>query len=107
MDVLNVDFEQIRRSGAGIGSSAQGAADRMGSFQSELAGYGEPWGNDMIGSLIGGCYQAISQAAFESFGENVKEMARHGQKAQAMAAGYQQSEDDSAVEVNRLRQMLG
>src|SRR5260370_31964611 len=81
MDELNVDFEQIRRSGAGIGSSAQDAADRMGSFQSELASYGEPWGNDMIGSLIGGSDQAISQAAFEAFGDNDEEMTRHGHKA--------------------------
>jgi uncharacterized protein YukE len=109
MTDLNVDFEQLRRSGAGIRSSADDASSRLAAFQSELSGYGEPWKGDPspVGQLIGAIYGVISQAALEAFGDNSKAMNEHAKKVQSMAQNYHEAEDVSSIEVNRVREILG
>jgi hypothetical protein len=109
MAELNVDFGQLRRAGAGIGSSADAASSRLASFQSELAGYGEPWKDDPspVGQLIGAIYGVIAQAAHEAFADNANAMGEHAKKVHVMASGYNQAEDVSALEVNHIRQVLG
>jgi hypothetical protein len=104
---LQVDFEDVHRAGAGIASSAQALRAKVQSFQAELQGFGQPWGNDDIGSLIGMCYQAIYEAAMECFADNIGELAGQAEGVQAMAATYREAEDASAIEVNRVRDILG
>jgi hypothetical protein len=104
---LQVDPEDIHRAGAGIATSAQALQAKVQSFQSELQGFGEPWGNDDIGSLIGMCYQAIYEAAMECFGANIGELLGDAEGVKSMAATYREAEDTSAIEVNRVRDILG
>jgi hypothetical protein len=104
---LQVDAEDIHRAGGGIASSAQSLRAKVQSFQAELQGYGAPWGNDDIGSLIGMCYQAIYEAAMECFADNIGELNGHAEGVKAMAATYREAEDTSAIEVNRVRDILG
>lgn len=104
---LSVDPQHIRRSGAGVRSSAQQLRSELQAFQNHLAGYGEPWGNDDLGSLIGGCYQAISELAFDCYNDNIAELEGHADGVNAMASTYFQAEDVSAIEVNRVHDVLG
>lgn len=104
---LRVDAEQIHRAGGGIATSAQALRARLQAFEAELQGFGEPWGNDDIGFAIGMCYQAIYEVAMECFGENISEMEGQAEGVQTMAATYREAEDTTAIEVNKVRDILG
>ena len=104
---LNVDAESIRRGGEGIRSTAHQVRAEWQALQAKLSGYGEPWGQDMIGMLIGGCYMAIYELTAECIEQNVTGLEDHAEGATVMASNYLQAEDASAIEVNRVRQILG
>ena len=104
---IHVDSGQIGRSGAGITAAAQQLQSHVSAFQGELGGYGNVFGGDQVSSLIAGIYQAISQAAMESFGDNTKALADHGQRVQVMGQAYQQEEEVNTTEINRVREILG
>lgn len=104
---LNVQPDLIRRSGGGIRNAAQQLRSELEAFQSQLAAFGEPWGDDDLGSLIGGCYQAVYEVAMETYGENIAEMEGEADGVNTMAATYYQAEDNSEIEVNRVRDILG
>jgi hypothetical protein len=106
MDV-EVSPERIRKAGSGIRTSAQQLKADWEAFQAELSSFGEPWGNDDLGSLIGGCYQAIVEVAEECYSENLAEIDGHAEGVQTMAAAHYAAEDNSAIEVNRVRDILG
>jgi len=102
-----VDPEQIRSSGGGIQSSTQQLQADWQAFQGELAGFGEPWGSDDIGSLIGGCYQAVYEVAVEAYNDNLEDMAEHGEIVTMFADNHAKAEEHNVVEVNRVRDILG
>jgi hypothetical protein len=104
---LHVDAGQISRCGAGITDAAQQLQSHIQSFQSQLGGYGNVFGTDAVSSLISGIYQAISQAAMQSYGDNLKALGAHGERVKIMGAGYKQAEDVAVTEVNRVREILG
>ncbi|WP_067813501.1 hypothetical protein [Actinomadura kijaniata] len=104
---LDVDPKVIKRGGEGIHSAAQHLRSEWQAFQGELQGHGEPWGGDMIGMLIGGCYGAIYEAAVECIESNIDGLKDYADGTVEMASVYFQAEDRSTVEVNRVRQMLG
>jgi hypothetical protein len=104
---LGVDPDQIERSGAQISAAAEQLHGHVSAFQGELASYGQPWGHDMVGSLIGGCYLAISGAAMRSFTSNTRALNDHGDRVQAMASVYRDTEQVNTQEANRVRDALG
>jgi hypothetical protein len=104
---LNVDPDQIQRSGAQISAAAEQLHGHVSAFQGELTSYGQPWGHDMVGSLIGGCYLAISGAAMRSFASNTSALSDHGARVQAMASLYRQTEESNTQAVDRVREALG
>ena len=107
MAELRVDAEDIHRAGGGIAMSAQALKAKLEAFNAELQGFGAPWGNDDIGSLIGMCYQAIYEVAMECFASNIGELEGQAEGVRAMAATYREAEDTTAIEVNRVRDILG
>jgi hypothetical protein len=104
---VEVDAEKIRRGGGGIRSAAQQLRAEWEAFQGELSSHGEPWGQDMIGALIGGCYYAILEVAGECIEENLAGLEDHADGVNTMASTYFQAEDASKIEVNRVRDILG
>lgn len=104
---LNVQPDLIRRSGGGIRSAAQQLRSELTAFQGKLAGFGQPWGNDDLGALIGGCYQAIHEVAMECYEENIAELEAEADGVNTMAGNYYQAETTTEVEVNNVRDILG
>jgi len=107
---MDVDPERIRSAGSGIRSSAEQLKSEWTSFQGELASYGQPWGNDDLGSLIGMCYQAIVEVAQECYEENTGDIGDHAEGVHAMATNYQETEKETTgqvKEINRVRDVLG
>ncbi|MFI0483255.1 hypothetical protein [Actinomadura sp. 9N215] len=107
MPGYEVDPEGIRRSGIGIGSSAQKLKADWEAFRSELAAFGEPWGTDDIGSLIGEMYRAVYEVAAECYNDNVETMTEDSDAVQAVAANHFRAEQHNVTEVNRVRDVLG
>ncbi|MFI0405713.1 hypothetical protein [Actinomadura sp. 3N508] len=107
MTELRFDSTQIQRSGDRIQISANELKSKLEAFTSELEGFGQPWGADEIGMLIGMCYQGIYEAAMECFQGNIEDMSAVGDDVKVMAATYRESEDLSKIEVNRVRDILG
>ncbi len=98
MEGFQVEPEAIRDGGSGIRDAADQLRARLGAFQGELAGFGQPWGNDDLGSLIGMCYQAISDVAMECYQRNIEELGYMGEGVEIMADNY---EDADASTVDR------
>jgi hypothetical protein len=104
---LRVDPGQIGRAGAGITAAARQIQSHLQEFGAELGGFGQVFGSDAVSAAIGGCYEAIAQAAMTSFADNVRALGGHGERVRIMGAGYLRAEDVSAIEVNRVREILG
>ncbi|MBA9007244.1 WXG100 family type VII secretion target [Thermomonospora cellulosilytica] len=104
---LGFDSPAIDRAGGRIQLSANDLKAKVDAFNTELQSYGQPWGSDDVGMLIGMCYQAIYEIAMECFQENIAELSEYGNSVRVMAATYRESEDLSAIEVNRVRDILG
>jgi hypothetical protein len=99
---MRVDHADIHRMGGRIGSMTEGLAGKVQAFQGELAGFGEPWGGDDIGALIGGCYNAVYELFMECVNDNLEGLGEQGEGVKAMAATYRESEDVSEIEVNNV-----
>lgn len=104
---LDVRPDLIRRSGGGIRTAAQQLRSELTAFQGRLAGFGQPWGNDDVGALIGGCYLAIHDVAMECYEENIAGLETEADGVNTMAGNYYQAEATTAVEVNNVRNILG
>lgn len=104
---VEVDPGQIAAHGARIRSAARQAQAQNAALHAELASCGQPWGTDMVGSLIGMCYGVISGAATASFTSNAAALDEHGARVQAMAGSWQQTEADNTAAVNNVRKAMG
>src|ERR1044072_2398383 len=91
-DRMDVDPERIDNAGGGIRASAQRLKSEWTAFQQELAGHGEPWGNDDLGSWLGMLYQGAYELAADCFQDNTEAIDDHGQGVNAMAADYRGAE---------------
>jgi len=104
---FRLDPEAVRGGGNGIQDSAEALRARLAAFQGELEGYGQPWGADDIGTLIGLCYQAISTVAMECYQANIEEIAGYGEGVGLMADSFEKVEQDIEQGLARFRESLG
>jgi hypothetical protein len=104
---VEVHPDDISAAGARIRSAAQESHAQTVSLQQELAGYGQPWGDDMVGSLIHVCYGAISGLAIASFTSNAAALDGQGARVQAMAAKWQLAEDTNTANISDIPQAQG
>ncbi|MGW5556951.1 WXG100 family type VII secretion target [Micromonospora sp. NPDC003944] len=88
-----------------------GAADRfigqLESFEAQMAGYGEPWGGDDIGSLIGGVYTGVAAWVLDCIGVAAEEIGAAGSDLTAMADNYEAVERETADAMRGILGMLG
>ncbi|MEV6343793.1 hypothetical protein [Actinoplanes sp. NPDC051851] len=83
-------------SGDRMMSSAQQIRSQLAAFQAQLSGYGEPWGTDDLGSLIGEVYGVICELAMECYSENTIEIDEVGEGTRVMAVNYLDTEESNA-----------
>jgi hypothetical protein len=98
-----IDPDRLSASGAALQGVASRLSSELASFQSELAGFGAPWGTDDIGSLIGAAHDEVSSWAFECYQDALDEMASAG--ADVVDIGAQYAEVDKNVTL-RFRGLL-
>ena len=90
-----------------VTSAIDALQSRFDGFQRGIAEYGDAFGEDDLGFLIGGLYQAINELAFGSYTDNADEMKTYAQKLHTMAVNQDMGEQANVVEVNNVRKMLG
>jgi hypothetical protein len=89
-----IDPERLSASGAALQSVASRLAAELAAFQTELAGFGAPWGSDDIGSLIGAAHDEVSSWAFECYQDALDEMASAGADVVDISARYTESDEN-------------
>lgn len=104
---FSVDPPAMRSSGQGIAMSADQLTQLVTGFQQSLSGYGEPWGADDLGSLIGMAYQSISELAMECLQDNITELAGYGEGVTTMADTYEAVDQGVDDGIRRLADGLG
>jgi hypothetical protein len=95
MNGFRIGPERLWVSGSALESVASRLSSELASFQSELFGFGAPWGGDDIGSLIGAAHDEVSSWAFECYQDALDEMAAAG--ADVVDIGKRYAEVDENV----------
>ncbi|MEU5876579.1 hypothetical protein [Spirillospora sp. NPDC047279] len=103
---FEVSPDRVRSSGLELKSIADRLADAAKQFQAEVAGFGEPWGGDDIGMIIGLAHGAVFEAAVECFTDNASEIMGRAEQVGQVADGYDQMEDANLLYVNRIGDVL-
>ncbi len=104
---MEIDPDSIARAGSDMLSAADRIHREVSTFQSELASYGEPWGADDLGSLIGMVYGVIEEIAMESYTGNAAEIEDIANGTRIMGANYAATEETNTDQVNKFRDALG
>ena len=104
MTGFRIDPKRLSVSGSALQSVASRFSSELTSFQSELAGFGAPWGSDDIGSLIGAAHDEVSSWAFECYQDALDEIASAGADVVDISAQYTEVDEDVS---RRFRGMLG
>lgn len=97
MPDLDIDSAALRYSGSGVRTTAEDMAQRFTAFQAELSSYGQPWGNDDLGSLIGMAYEVVMEAAMECITDNLGGLAEDGAGLLGMADNYDAVEQENVA----------
>ena len=85
MREIEVDTEILRQAKVLIGGSTAEADAALSSFIAELESYGQPWGDDTLGSLIGLSYQGIFEVAMDCFASNLDLIDEYAERLGAAA----------------------
>ncbi|MET8354310.1 MULTISPECIES: WXG100 family type VII secretion target [unclassified Micromonospora] len=107
MSGFEVDPALLRSGGDAVIGVAQGFIGELESFESQMQGFGEPWGADDIGSLIGVAYTAVAAWVLDCIGEAAEEIGSAGSDLTLMADNYEAAEQDTAGMIQALHGQLG
>ncbi|GIF12664.1 hypothetical protein [Actinoplanes teichomyceticus] len=104
---LHIAPESLQASGRRLGAVAHRFASALTAFQAEIAGFGQPWGSDDIGSLIGAAHEEVSSFAYECYQSALGEIAAAGADLSGMALAYSAAEEAIEQRLQTLRAELG
>lgn len=107
MSGFEVEPALLRSGGDEVIGAAQRFIGRLESFESQMQGYGEPWGGDDIGFLIGTAYTAVSEWVLDCIGVAAEEIGAAGSDLTGMADGYEQVEEEAAQAMRTIAGWLG
>jgi hypothetical protein len=101
---VSIQPDTLQSAGNGLNSVSSMLKDELNSLESELQSFGDCWGNDDIGSLIGAAYQEVVSWAFDCLREVVDEIGQSG--GDLINQAQQWSDYEQQVE-NGFKQFLG
>jgi hypothetical protein len=103
---LSIDSQSLRRAAAGIQGAADDLDEVLTRFAGALGNVGDPWGSDMLGSLIGGGYVAIEELALKTYDSVVEGFDAVAEGLTSMAASYDETEDQIGGDFGALDRRL-
>jgi hypothetical protein len=92
---FRVHPEALRAGGATLASVGAQLGEGLERFDAAIASFGQPWGGDYIGMLIGEAYQAAVDYAMGNFFAAADEIASAGEDVMGMADAYASTEESS------------
>lgn len=98
---LEVDPQSLRDADRQVADAVIEADNMLGRLESELASFGQPWGADDIGSLIGEIYTAAYAMAMNSFNSNLDTMDGYATRLSTAAESLERADQDSAERTRR------
>ncbi|GAA4981023.1 hypothetical protein [Actinopolymorpha pittospori] len=99
MDERRIDWGVIRTAGGDLGRLAGDLESLTQETEQLLAGFGEPWGSDDIGSLIGETCTICADKIFDLFDEVAAIMRTDAEDLGVMADNYQASQGKATATV--------
>jgi uncharacterized protein YukE len=106
MTGFKVEPESLRQAARELDDAVDAVDDVLDRFDDRLAGFGEPWGDDDVGFLIGLCYLPGYDTAMACFENNLDELGSYGDRLSAMADAYQDVDDDGLQAMQGLQARL-
>ncbi|RLP94026.1 WXG100 family type VII secretion target [Micromonospora sp. CV4] len=107
MSGFEVEPTALRAGGDQVIGASERFIGQLESFEAQMAGYGEPWGGDDIGSLIGVVYTGVSAWVLDCIGVAAEEIGAAGSDLTAMAENYESVEREAANAMRGILGMLG
>ncbi|SCF08801.1 hypothetical protein GA0070607_5375 [Micromonospora coriariae] len=104
---FEVEPQTMRDAGATVSDLAGRFLDELDGFEAQMTGYGEPWGADDIGSLIGVAYTEVAAYVFDCLGLAAEEIGSAGGDLSSMADAYDRVDEDGAGTMRSLAGGLG
>ncbi|MDG4821381.1 hypothetical protein O7635_05870 [Asanoa sp. WMMD1127] len=107
MEGFQVEPAALRASATGLDDVVDQFADALERFESTIAGFGEPWGGDEVGMLIGELYLGIHDLAMSCFESNGELLGQFAHGLHMMADNFEAAETEIADSMARLQSLLG
>ena len=104
---LRINPEALDASGRQLQDVADRFAQALTAFQAELQSYGQPWGSDDIGSLIGAAHDEVSQYAFECYQEALDEIGAAGGDVGLMGRAHSETDQAGLEKFTTMQHSLG
>ncbi len=92
-DNVRLGRNQLNEASGDLDRAAQDLARELKAIRAELAGFGEPWGGDEIGMLIGVTHQAVSGFAFDQLDGILGDLTAHSEAAGHVARTARDNEE--------------
>jgi hypothetical protein len=104
---FQIGVESLRSGGRDLETLGAQFGEQVTAFQSRMAGFGQPWGNGYIGSLIGAAYVEVSEYLLECLQIAAEELEDGGVDVAWMADSFQEAEDSAREAMAALASQLG
>jgi hypothetical protein len=101
MTTIDVDPESLRRADLAVTNAVADADSMLGAFEAELAGFGEPWGADDLGSLIGEVYTGAYAMAMNCYNSNLDTMDGYATRLTTAATQLELTDEQAAQQVRQ------
>ena len=89
---MKANSPALRQSGQGLSEAADRLLTEWQRLQADVQGMGDPFGDDMVGGLIGASYSAAQEAADETYQSAAGHLQDFGAGLGAMADVYDVTE---------------
>jgi hypothetical protein len=104
---VQISTEVLRQTGNALKQVGDQLDAELASLEAQLKSFGEPWGNDDIGQLIGVAYEEVVSFAFDCLRDVLAEIRESGTDLGAMADRYDTAEQNLTDNFKELWQQMG
>lgn len=92
---VEVDFTKIEQAGKDLDQFSKDLKDAVEKMEGKVGDFGEPWGGDELGMLIGITHEVVSLFKFDKLKELVEDLDADSKAAKKIAADLRGDQDES------------
>ncbi|GIF72077.1 WXG100 family type VII secretion target [Asanoa siamensis] len=107
MTGFQVEPDSLRTSATGLDDVVDRFGDALEEFETTIAAFGQPWGGDDLGTIIGELYLGVHDLAMGCFESNGELLGQFAHGLHTMADSFESAETEIADSMARLQSLLG